>query len=292
MRSFGYAAHNFKENSGYLNKTKISVIEDYGDCQAIGPRRPSWADRNEMKSSLHEFSRIYDRRPFRENKGGMRFHHSFGLWYTLRAISPQPSFVIESGANRGHSAWIIRQALPGVRLISISPNTPIKTVENAYYFTGKRFVDFNCHNWTTSNLDLENALILFDDHQSAFRRVFQEGLRFGFKRFIFDDNCEYQQCDALSMKWLCETRRKVEWNGYIRDNFGKIVVSQSWDEHIKQAEELDKIKAYYEFPPVFGNHRKIHPLVSDYDQFLNLVGDVAKNASEFASYAYMCYVEF
>lgn len=101
----------------------IERAGDYGDCQAIGSRRPDWDDRQKMIASLSNFSKIYDERPFRENRGGMRFHHSFGLWYTLRAISPRPSFVVENGANRGHTTWLIRQALPEVRIITKSQYT-------------------------------------------------------------------------------------------------------------------------------------------------------------------------
>lgn len=267
------------------------VLPDFGDCQAIGRRRPEWAQRDKIISSIQEFANIYDGRPFTENTGGMRFHHSFGLWYTLRTISPKPSFVIESGANRGHSTWVIRKALPNVPIITISKNTPQKKVENAVYFTGSTFIDFNKHNWMASGLDLRNAVVLFDDHQSAYRRVFQEGISFGFRRFIFDDNCEYQQCDALSMKWLCETKRKNEWRGYIVDDFGKTYLPQTWEEHIKQTEQLQKIKFYLEFPPVFGKHRKIEPLISDSLTFSRLVGNIARNDSEFRSYAYMCHLE-
>lgn len=277
-------------NIDHLNLT----AGDYGDCQAIGPRRPYWDNRKTMISSLQEFSRVYEHRPIRENKGGMRFHHSFGLWFTLKAIYPRPSFVVESGANRGHTTWMIRQALPGVRIITISPNTPPNKVDNTFYYTGNHFVDFNAINWSliASHNEIRNAVVLFDDHQSAHRRVFEEGTKYGFRRFIFDDNCEFQQCDALSMKWLCEVNRKEKWFGFVKDNFGKVKIPQTWDEHIQQTKELNSIKFYYEFPPVFGLNRKIVPLLSSYSTLLDYVGDIGKNEWEFRSYAYLCYIEF
>lgn len=153
-------------------------------------------------------------------------------------------------------------------------------------------MDFNAQNWSTvPYADIQNAIVLFDDHQSAHRRIFQEGAKFGFRRFMFDDNCEYQQCDALSMKWLCEVKRKDKWLGFIRDNFGKVRVPQTWNEHIEQSEELKTIKFYYEFPPVFKPKSRIRPLLSNYSLFMDHVGDVGKNESEFRSYAYLCYVE-
>lgn len=263
-----------------------------GDCQAIGRRRPPWDDRARMVSRLPEFASIYKHRPFSENSGGMRFHHSFGLWYVLQVIRPKPTAVIESGANRGHTTWIIRQALPGVKIMTISPNTPPHRENNTVYMTGANFKDFNQINWSVSNIDPSTALILFDDHQSAYRRIFKEAIPLGFNRIINDDNCAYQQCDALSMKWLCEVGRKREWMGYVRDNFGKITEKQTWDEHLAQVEELDRVRFYYEFPPVIGARGGIEPLVTDTRTLGYLVGDVAKNESEFRSYAFMGYVEF
>lgn len=270
---------------------QIHLTASPGDCQAIGPRPPAWANREHFIQALPQFASIYSRRPFRENTGGMRFQHSFGLWYILRNLNPEPSVVIESGVNRGHSTWVIRQALPETKIISITPGRPIATYSNVKYYTNKNFVDFNAINWGEENIDKEKAVVLFDDHQSAYRRIFEEASRLGFKRFIFDDNCEYQQCDALSLKWMCETERKAEWKGYVLDNFGKVRVRQTWTEHLHQAKKLDSLQAYYEFPPIIRERRGIRALVKDKKVLGRLVGAISKNVSEFRSYAFLCYAQ-
>lgn len=78
-----------------------------GDCGATGPRRPPWDDRSAFRKALPEFKTVYKNRPFKSNIGGMHFDHSFALWYILKAIKPTPSVVVESGAHRGHSTWLI-----------------------------------------------------------------------------------------------------------------------------------------------------------------------------------------
>lgn len=273
------------------SRLKIQNTMTPGDCQAIGPRRPLWDNTDEIIQQLPEFANVYDGRPFRENKGGMRFSHSFGLWYTLRAITPRPAVVIESGAKNGHSTWVIRQALPDARIITINPSLPTARYKNVKYFAGDHFKDFNQIDWVEEVDHRQNVVILFDDHQSAYRRIFQEASKHGFRKFIFDDNCSYQQCDALSVKWMCETKRKAEWMGYIRDNFAKVVQNQTWDEHIRQSKELERLKVYYEFPPVIGDRSGVKALLQNRESFNRLLGPLSKNESEFRSYAFMCYLE-
>lgn len=275
------------------NTTSIFDHSDVepGDCRPIGRRRPKWDRRGAIIRALPEFAKVYDGRPYRENGGGMRFSHSFGVWYTLRALRPEPTVVIECGAQGGHSTWLIQQALPRARVITISPNTPKKTFAGVKYYTGRAFKDFNEIDWSMEGIDIDGTVILFDDHQSVYRRVFQEALKFGFKRFIIDDNCEFQQCDALSLKWMCEVTREKEWMGFIRDNFGKIEVAQTWEEHMRQATELNRLKTYYEFPPVIRDRKGVKALLKDQHELDRMVGPISKNWSEFRSYAFMAYAE-
>lgn len=272
-----------------------SIVEhtdvEPGDCRPIGRRRPKWDRRDVIIRALPNFAKVYDGRPYRENGGGMRFTHSFAVWYTLRALRPEPTVVIESGAQRGHSTWLVQQALPRALVITISPNTPKRTFPGVKYYTGRAFKDFNEIDWSMEGIDIDATVILFDDHQSVYRRLFQEALKFGFKRFIIDDNCEFQQCDALSLKWMCEVTREKEWMGFIRDNFGKIEVPQTWEEHMRQAAELKRLKTYYEFPPVIKDRKGVKALLKDQHELDRMVGPISKNWSEFRSYAFMAYAE-
>ena len=199
-----------------------------GDCQALGAssRRPSWAESGKMRKTLSEFSRIYAQRPFVVNNAGMQITHSFGLWYALRSLRPVPDFVIESGAKCGHSAWIIRQALPHVHLISFDPREPDRYMENATYLVGDAFMDFSQVDWNALGVDPTRTAVLWDDHQDQFKRIVEQGIGKGFRRFIVDDNFAFPMFKAsgcLSIKTICETERKHGWAGYVRDDFGTIV---------------------------------------------------------------------
>lgn len=131
-----------RENATFRSLTQPTV-RDQGDCNAIGPRRPEWYNREHLLRSIPEFRRLYEKRPFKQNAGGMRFDHSFALWFMLRQIRPRPKFVIESGAHRGHSTWIIRNSLPSVMIVSISPEEPGIKHPQVMYFNAINFTDFS-----------------------------------------------------------------------------------------------------------------------------------------------------
>ncbi|KAG6474423.1 hypothetical protein ZIOFF_068358 [Zingiber officinale] len=79
----------------------------------------------------------------------MGFDHCFGLWFMARWL--KPDLMIESGAFKGHSTWVLRQAMPETWIISLSPRHPEKYLKkgpayvdkNCTYFAGKEFVDFS-----------------------------------------------------------------------------------------------------------------------------------------------------
>lgn len=223
----------------------------------------------------------------------MRYDHSFALWYTLRLLRPSPKVVIESGSHRGHSSWIIRQALPHAKIISLSPEQPSIKVDNVEYRTGKKFKDFGMINWNESDVDVENAVVVFDDHQSADVRIFEQGKKAGFKRFVYDDNYAYLEGDNLSMKWLCEINGKHSWPGFVKRNFGRRNESQTWDQHMVHANKLkDQVKYYVEFPPVMAKRKFSSPaLVENRKLFEQMVGPISKQLLQFGVYAYICYVE-
>lgn len=271
-----------------------------GDCAAIGPRRPPWANPKKIRRAIPKFARIYNRRPIKDNIGGMRFDHSFALWYMLRTIRPVPSAVIESGAYKGHSAWIIRQALPRVKIISVSPDEPIIKLRDTMYINGGNFEDFNAIQWDDFKFDRSTALVFFDDHQSSKRRIFEEGMSRGFRRFISEDNYDYRIGDSYSMKWICETEGEDQWLGYVSDDFGKKKTEMTWQKHLEEAKNFgDFIKYYYEFPPIatsnitgqtrFKESRSNIPLISDNVTFSAYLGGMDMN--EFHFYTHICYTE-
>jgi len=52
---------------------------------------------NKKKINYHlkEFLKIYEERPIKNNKNGMKINHMFALFYLLKSLKPK--FIIESG---------------------------------------------------------------------------------------------------------------------------------------------------------------------------------------------------
>lgn len=139
-----------------------------------------WTSKDLLKG-LEEFVPIYETRPIKNNMYGMGFDHSFGLWFMARWL--KPDLMIESGAFKGHSTWVLRQAMPDTRIISLSPRHPEKYLKkgpayvdgNCTYYAGKDFVDFGSVDWPKvmskhGITDLSRVLIFFDDHQNELKR--------------------------------------------------------------------------------------------------------------------------
>lgn len=271
---------------------------DGGDCQALGgARRPEWACFSDMKKSIPEFLKLYSKRVVSRDSGGMCIDHSFALWYILREL--QPSVVIESGTYDGQSTWLIRETLPKARVISLDPRKPDRFLNDVEYSVGNHFTDFFNVSWHKLGVQQENALVLFDDHQSAYRRILKEN-KHGFKRLIFEDNYPYQRGDALSLKSICEVQRQKAWRGLYMDNFARKIVKQNWEDHLAMGEELDKSLAiYYEFPPLASSKfvtRKAadeshtsEPIIVNRFEFRRLLGGIDR--WEFEQYTHIAYVE-
>lgn len=203
---------------------------------------------------------LYSRRTEKRNVGGMRIDHSFALWYTLRML--QPTAVIESGAQAGLSTWLIRNAVPKARIFSLDPSPPRRRLPGVEYFVKGKFVDFAAVNWSERGVTAERTVVFVDDHQSAYRRIFKVN-QIGFKHFIIEDNYPYLTGDALSLKTACEVQRRRP--GSYKDNFGRLKVNQTWEEHINMARELDeKLLSYYEFPPLVSPRFVVHTVADDW----------------------------
>ncbi|KAL5075216.1 hypothetical protein RYX36_014200 [Vicia faba] len=112
---------------------------------------------------------------------GVPCYHSFRLWFIARWL--KPDLMIESGVFKGHSTWVLRQAMPDSHIISVTPRHPEKYLKkgpayvdgNCTYFAGKDFVDFGSIDWPTvmskqGITDLSRVLIFFDDHQNELKR--------------------------------------------------------------------------------------------------------------------------
>ncbi|XP_028106432.1 uncharacterized protein LOC114305528 [Camellia sinensis] len=145
---------------------------------------------------------------------GMGFDHSFGLWFIARWL--KPDLMIESGAFKGHSTWVLRQAMPDKPIVSLSPRHPEKYLKkgpayvdgNCTYFAGKNFVDFGSLDWQSvikkhGIEDLNRVLVFFDDHQNELKRL-KQALKAGFRHLVFEDNYDTGTGDHYSFRQICD----------------------------------------------------------------------------------------
>uniref|UniRef100_A0A7N2MWY5 Uncharacterized protein n=1 Tax=Quercus lobata TaxID=97700 RepID=A0A7N2MWY5_QUELO len=172
-----------------------------------------WTSKDLIKG-LEEFVPIYEIRPIKNNTYGMGFDHSFGLWFIARWL--KPDLMIESGVLKGHSTWVLRQAMPDTPIVSLSPRHPEKYLKkgpayvdgNCTYFAGKVFVDFGSVDWGSvmkkhEITDLSRVLIFFDDHQNELKRI-KQALKAGFQHLVFEDNYDTGTGDIYSVRQICD----------------------------------------------------------------------------------------
>ncbi|GAB4850222.1 hypothetical protein Ancab_029517 [Ancistrocladus abbreviatus] len=182
-------------------------------CRSKHGKTVEWTSKDLLKG-LEEFVPIYETRPIKNNMYGMGFDHSFGLWFIAQWLKPH--LMIESGAFKGHSTWILRQAMPGTQIISLTPRHPEKYLkkgpayvdENCTYFAGKDFVDFGSVDWRSvmkkhGITDLGRVLVFFDDHQNELKRL-KQTLKAGFRHIIFEDNYDTGTGDHYSLRQICD----------------------------------------------------------------------------------------
>ncbi|GKV27100.1 hypothetical protein SLEP1_g36307 [Rubroshorea leprosula] len=182
-------------------------------CRSKQGKTVEWTSKDLIKG-LEEFVPIYETRPIKNNMYGMGFDHSFGLWFITRWL--QPDLMIESGAFKGHSTWVLRQAMPDKPIISVTPRHPEKYLKkgpayvdaNCTYFAGKDFVDFGNIDWQKvlkrhGISDPTRVLVFFDDHQSELKRV-KQAVKAGFHHLVFEDNYDTGTGDHYSLRQICD----------------------------------------------------------------------------------------
>ncbi|KAL8139466.1 hypothetical protein V2J09_005487 [Rumex salicifolius] len=233
-----------------------------------------WTSKDLLRG-LEEFVPIYETRPIKNNMYGMGFDHSFGLWFIARWLKPE--LMIESGAFKGHSTWVLRQAMPESRIISVTPRHPEK-----YLKKGPAYVDENCTYFAGGGHSC------FKDSDEA--RVRANRRKFWEKAVDIDELC------GPGEAW---------WGvkGETRDDFNHSNKAISIAEHFKNSRFLESIlDIYWELPPVAGpslTHqtrydpaRSTSPIVEDgrYRLFQRL-GLTRLDASVFNGYTQMVYVQ-
>ena len=137
------------------------------------------------KQDLQEFLDVYAQRPIQDNSGGMKSIGCFWVWYVVKKINEVTpiDLIVESGIWLGQSTWLLEQAAPNAKIVSIDPNlTRIQYRNSNVFYTTEDFstIDFG-------PLDGLTTLCFFDDHINAYARVMQAYQK-GFTYLLFDDN--------------------------------------------------------------------------------------------------------
>ncbi len=228
---------------------------------------PNW-NSDELEKEIENFYEIYENRPIKDNKGGMKFPHAFALYFILKKINP--SVVIESGIFQGQSTWLIENTLPKADLICIDIDlSKRKYISKKAYYSN---IDFKFQNLSKLS---ENSLVMFDDHINHLERI-KQAYFFGIKNIILDDNYSSHLGDFQTIKQAYE---KYSFNHHLSNIsilktlflFTKLVSKKiflkrfnahkelsfisnrirDYDLNSNEFENIIKIiDTYYEFPPI------------------------------------------
>jgi hypothetical protein len=269
---------------------------------------------SDLGLEISRFNQVYAGRPLRRNLGGMRYNHSFALWFMLRALKPE--IVIESGVWQGHSTWLIEQACPDARLICLDIDFSRLLYKSAKAdYIQKDFAECS---WT--DVAADQAVCFFDDHQNAYQRL--KDMRWaGFTRAIFEDNYPCGEGDFYSLRQmlkgcghphlqLSEKYMGDEDQRQRRQMFEDVIrVAGPRQQLLVPPNGEDKAmferncRAYFEFPPVAltanpstwsagyeGDYEAKPPLFSGDGLPDDLKALMASDAGEF-DYNYIAFVE-
>jgi len=174
--------------------------------------------RQDIINSIDTFLKLYNKRPIKNNNGGMKSPHCFATYFLLKYLNKLT--IIESGVWKGQSTWLIENTCPLAKLICIEP-----ILNRVEYISTK--AQYTKYDWKYLNLNnTEDIIVFLDDHQNALERI-KHAIKKGYKHLIFEDNYPTGQGDCLSLK-------------------------QVFDKNNSESKYLyDNIEIYYEFPPIF-----------------------------------------
>ena len=227
--------------------------------ELISIGNPPWS-RADLEVALPQFEHLYGSRPIKDNTGGMRFPHMFATWFMAKYLSP--SLIVESGIYKGQGTWLLEQACPTAKIISIDLNLSQRVyISNNVSYRDR---DFSELDW--SSMETHSALVFFDDHQNAYNRL-QLCKWFGFRDVIFEDNYPLSQGDCYSLKkafgsagfeplhsghksvnFLQKAVRKLGLLPSLTPQYNRSrIVPNTHDAELLRR----NLEIYYEFPPVF-----------------------------------------
>ena len=115
---------------------------------------PKWFEELNLVNLLEEFRTIYEKRPIKNNNGGMLSTHMFYVWVTAKALKPK--LIVDSGTYKGQSAWLLKEACPNSKIISFK--CLIRLLSESKIFSYLYFLFISSSRVSSSN---SNELIKF-----------------------------------------------------------------------------------------------------------------------------------
>jgi len=260
-------------------------------------------DVEEMISTIDYFLDLYEKRPLKDNRGGMGFNQSWATWYLVNKIGP--ALILESGVHRGHSTWLLEQAAPSAQILSFDVNLKNRIyISKSVTYTESDFFSFD---W--SKYDLSNCLAFFDDHQNQYERIIRS-YWLGIRKIILEDVWPVGEGDCYSMKHIlngsgfAHIQMSVEHKGNLfkrilsryyenvldsfRESQFRIVSPNTFDRDNLKA----RAKVILEMPPVYLEERNSwgKPYSGVYSTRPPLLGHKPLKDADYSFY-YLTYLE-
>jgi hypothetical protein len=158
-----------------------------------------------IATRAHEWVERLSNKPF-VNNNGMAPDTAFYLYYWVSELAPK--MIVESGTWRGFSTWVMREAAPDAKILSLDPIFALGYCLDAtkigthYWPTDleRMGADFSCCGFEFM-VKPTPSLVLFDDHQNKIHRL-QQAIQKGFQHVIFDDNLPGQATHLTFFHYL------------------------------------------------------------------------------------------
>ncbi len=197
-----------------------------------------------MKKLYEEFAEIYKNKPLKDNTGGMKSQHMFGLFCILRKLNPK--LIIESGIWYGQGTWFMKQACPEAKIISFDinlSNLKYKHPKVEYHEKDITTVDWKEFFETNDEYTTDNSLLFLDDHVDFSSRLSFIYDSTPFKHLVYEDNYPPTQGDCISPKKILESNGKciIDRAGYRTEMEIPEYVVELFNSRVKNYEEMSPI---------------------------------------------------
>jgi len=165
-----------------------------------------WAsEAGAITARAHEWAELLQHKPF-VNNNGMSPDTALYLFYWIKELAP--AMIVESGTWRGFSTWVMRQAAPAAKIVSLDPIFALgycldQAKIGARYWPAdveRMGTDFSCCGFEFISKP-NPSLVVFDDHQNKIHRL-QQAIQKGFQHIIFDDNLPGQATHLTFFHYL------------------------------------------------------------------------------------------